>query len=130
MFCPKCGASNADDATYCASCGYTLKAASPGYVSPPTMPAQRKDPIIVALLNFFLFGIGYIYLGYRRIMGISTIVFVVLLLIVYIVLGFFTFGLLELVVGIFLAYDGYVKAKGERGYLNTEPEYIYGRPPV
>lgn len=91
---------------------------------------QRKEPIIAAVLNFFLFGIGYIYLGYRRVMGISTILFVILVLIVYILLGLFTFGLLEFVVGIVLGYDGYVKAKGERGILGTDPEYLYGRPSV
>jgi uncharacterized membrane protein YvbJ len=129
VYCPKCGAYNSDDATYCASCGYSLKAAPPGYTQ-PLYPSQRKEPIIAALLNFFLFGIGYLYLGYRKVMGISTVVFVIVIFIVYILVGFFTFGLLELVLGIFLAYDGYVKAKGERGYLGTEPEYLYGRPPV
>jgi hypothetical protein len=24
-----------------------------------------------------------------------------------------------------LAYDGYVKAKGEKGYINTEPALLY-----
>ena len=42
-----------------------------------------------------------------------------------VVLGFFTFGILSLVMAIILAYDGYVKAKGGRGYLSTEPGIGY-----
>jgi uncharacterized membrane protein YvbJ len=129
LYCPKCGALNSDDAAFCKTCGYSLKTPVSGS-SPSNYPAQRKEPIIAALLNFFLFGIGYIYLGYRRVMGISTIVFVILVLIVYFLLGIFTFGLLEFVVGIILAYDGYVKAKGERGILGADPEYLYGGPTV
>ena len=128
MFCAKCGASNADDATFCASCGNPLRAASGPAPQTSIPPQQMKSPMIAAILNFFLFGVGYLYLGYKKVLGIQTILFVVLVLVVYILLGFFTFGLLELVVGIILAYDGYVKAKGQRGYLGTDPEYLYGRP--
>jgi uncharacterized membrane protein YvbJ len=125
MYCPKCGASNSDNASYCVACGYALRSSFASSV-PPVNSVRRKDPIIAALLNFFLFGIGYMYLGYRRVLDIPTILFVLIVLVVYIVIGFFTFGLLELVLGIFLGYDGYIKAKGERGYLHTEPEYLYG----
>ncbi len=127
MYCPKCGAANQDNATFCSSCGNPLTAAAASPV-PPSNPVERKSPIIAAILNFFLFGVGYLYLGYKKVLSIQTIFFVAIVLIVYIVLGFFTFGLLELVVGIFLAYDGYVKARGERGYLGTDPEYLYGKP--
>ena len=95
---------------------------------PPANPVQRKSPIIAAILSFFLFGVGYLYLGYKKVLGIPTILFVVIVLVVYIIIGAFTFGLLELVVGLVLAYDGYVKAKGERGVLGTDPEYLYGKP--
>ena len=95
---------------------------------PPMTPAQRKNPIIAALLNFFLFGVGYLYLGYKKVLGIQTILFVIIVLVLYIVLGIFTFGILEFVLGIILAYDGYVKAQGQRGYLGADPEYLYGRP--
>ena len=88
----------------------------------------KKSPVIAAILNFFLFGVGYLYLGYKKVLGLSTILFVIVVLVVYIIIGFYTFGLLELVIGIILAYDGYVKAIGERGYLGTDPEYLYGRP--
>jgi uncharacterized membrane protein YvbJ len=129
MYCPKCGASNQNDATFCSSCGETLMVAHVGSV-PPSNQVSRKSPIIAAILNFLLFGVGYLYLGYKKVLGIQTIFFVVLVFIVYIIIGVFTFGLLELLIGIVLAYDGYVKAKGERGILGAEPEYLYGQPSI
>ncbi|MDG6998878.1 MAG: zinc ribbon domain-containing protein [Nitrososphaerota archaeon] len=132
MYCQKCGASNQDDATFCSACGASLAKpvagsapSAPSY-SPPTI--QQKSPIIAAVLSFFLFGVGYLYLGYRRVLGVQTFAFVLIVLVLYIILGYFTFGLLELAIGIILAYDCYVKAKGQRGYLGTEPEYLYGSP--
>lgn len=92
-------------------------ASSPSYGQTQSV---RKSPIIAALLSFFLFGIGYLYLGYKKVLGVPTIVFVVLMLIVYIVLAAFTFGLLELVPGLLLGYDSYVKAKGQRGILEAD----------
>lgn len=129
MYCQKCGASNPDGATFCAACGASLQAApGPTAYSPGPVAAQRKNAIVAALLSFFLFGVGYLYLGYRKVLGIQTILFVILVLIVYIILGFFTFGLLEFIIGIILAYDSYVKAKGQRGLLGAEPAYLYGSP--
>lgn len=129
MYCQKCGASNPDGATFCASCGASLQAApGPTTYSPGPVAVQRKNAIVAALLSFFLFGVGYLYLGYRKVLGIQTILFVILVLIVYVILGFFTFGLLEFIIGIILAYDSYVKAKGQRGLLGAEPQYLYGSP--
>ena len=89
------------------------------------MPAaQRKEPVLAAILNLF-FGIGYLYLGFRKVLSITTILFVILVLIVDIIIGIFTFGLVPLVIAILLAYDGYLKAKGEKGYVGTEPALLY-----
>jgi len=80
MFCSKCGTSNQDDATFCSSCGGSLRAV-PGSVLPPSA-VQTKSPIIAAILNFFLFGVGYLYLGYKKVLGIQTILFVIIVLLV------------------------------------------------
>lgn len=80
--------------------------------------------MIAAILNLF-FGIGYLYLGYKKVVGLPTILFVVVMLVIQLVVGFFTFGLLSLLIAIFLAYDGFVKANGKRGYLGTEPGIGY-----
>jgi len=134
VFCSKCGAPNPDDVSFCGKCGNPMKnpssampsqQAQPAYASPP--PVQRggrKDPIIAGFLNLFI-GIGYLYLGYRKVFGLPTVLFVIVVFLVDVVLGVFTFGLVPLIIAILLAYDGYVKAKGERGYVNTEPALLY-----
>lgn len=134
MFCSKCGAPNSDDATFCGKCGNPLRnppsatpsqQSQPAYVPAPAVPQDnRKDPIVAGVLNLFI-GIGYLYLEYRKVFGLPTLLFVLVLLIVDILLGIFTFGLAPLVLAILLAYDGYVKAKGEKGYVNTEPALLY-----
>jgi len=134
VFCSKCGAPNSDDASFCGKCGSPLKtpysamptqqSQSP-YAAPPTAPqGGRKDPIIAGLLNLFV-GIGYLYLGYKKVFGVPTILFVVVYFLVNIVLAIFTLGLAPLILAILMAYDGYVKARGEKGYVNTEPTLLY-----
>ena len=134
MFCSKCGASNSDDASFCGKCGNPLRNPSdamstqqsqPAYVTPPPVPqGNRKDPIIAGFLNLFI-GLGYLYLGYRKVFGLPTILFVIVLFLVDILVGIFTLGLVPLILAILLAYDGYVKAKGDKGYINTEPALLY-----
>ena len=58
-------------------------------------------------------------------MGIPTIVFVFVVLVIDIVTGLFTFGLLSLIIAIVLAYDGFLKANGGKGYISTEPTLLY-----
>jgi uncharacterized membrane protein YvbJ len=47
MFCPQCGANNADTAVVCMQCGRSLQPAAPaplpipGVVQPPTQPVQN-----------------------------------------------------------------------------------------
>jgi hypothetical protein len=97
----------------------------PAYVPAPAVPqGNGKDPVIAGVLNLFI-GIGYLYLEYRKVLGLPTLLFVLVLLIVDVLLGIFTFGLAPLVLAVLLAYDGYVKAKGEKGYINTEPALLY-----
>jgi hypothetical protein len=134
VFCGKCGASNSDDASFCGKCGNSLRSTSdvtppqqsqPANVTPPPVPqGNRKDPVIAGVLNLFI-GLGYLYLGYRKVFGLSTILFVIVYFLVDIVLAFFTLGLVPLILAILVAYDGYVKAKGEKGYVSTEPVLLY-----
>jgi len=85
---------------------------------------NRKDPIIAGLLNLFI-GLGYLYLGYRKVFGLPTILFVIVYFFIDIFLGIFTLGLVPLILAILVAYDGYVKARGEKGYISTEPALLY-----
>jgi zinc-ribbon domain len=125
MYCPRCGASNPEDATYCKNCGNPLQ---PGNASPqPPPPApyygslrpSPKNPVVAAILNLF-FGVGYLYLGYRRVTGVPTGVFVVITFIAYIIFGLFAFGIITLIIAIVLAIDGYQKGDGQRGFIPAE----------
>jgi hypothetical protein len=128
VFCPKCGAQNADGAAFCSSCGASLSAAPGPAPMGPTpggqgMPSSNryagKSAIVAAVLNLF-FGLGYLYLGTKKVLGLSTIVFVILALIIQILLGIFTIGVLSFVFAILLAVDGWQKATGGKGYISTE----------
>jgi uncharacterized membrane protein YvbJ len=133
MFCSSCGAQNADDASFCAKCGSPLGQAAKapvlapqsGYAAPSTT-GERKNPLVAAILNL-IFGIGYLYLGYKKVLGMPAIGFVGVILIIDIIVGIFTFGILSLIIALVLAYDGYLKANGGKGYIGTEPALLYQR---
>jgi len=78
-----------------------------------------RIPTIAAVLNL-LFGLGYWYLGYRTVFGVPTTVFVILALIVYIVVAVFTAGIVSVLIALLLAYDGYRKANGQKGFIPAE----------
>ena len=81
---------------------------------------EAKSSIIAAILNLF-FGVGYWYLGYRRVLNVPTGVFIIIALIIYIILGLFPFvGILVLLIAIVLAIDGYQKGEGQRGFIQAE----------
>ena len=63
---------------------------------------------------------GYLYLGTKKVLGLSTILFVVVALVLQILLGIFTIGILSFVFAILLAVDGWQKANGGKGYINAE----------
>ena len=81
--------------------------------------SQGKNPWIAAILNLF-WGIGYVYLGLKKVLGVPTIVFVILALILDIILGIFTAGIASLLFAILLAVDGWQKANGGKGYVSAE----------
>ncbi len=74
---------------------------------------------MAAVLNLF-FGIGYIYLGYNKVMGLQTLAFVIAMVVVYLLIGFFTLGLVSLILAILLAVDGYQKGMGQKGFIGAE----------
>jgi hypothetical protein len=137
MFCTSCGSPHANEAaSYCYSCGKRLLALPARVISSPpgtgtvatTFPmpppttmsnapeGKKKNPAIAALLNLF-FGVGYLYLGIRKVVGIPTTVFVLIAMAVYVVLGGFTDGFGDLLFAILFAIDGWQKGTtGNRLY--------------
>jgi len=79
-----------------------------------------KNRFVAAILNLF-WGIGYLYLGYKKVFGLRSILFVIVIFIVDIVLSIFGLGIISLILVIVLAYDGYVKATGKKGFISAEP---------
>ena len=86
---------------------------------PPSNQYAGKNPWIAAFLNLF-FGLGYVYLGTKKVLGVSTIVFVVLALVVFIILGIFTVGIVSFVLAILLAVDAWQKVSGGKGFVSAE----------
>lgn len=82
-------------------------------------PAEQKNGLVAAILNLF-WGLGYVYLGFKKVLGIPAIAFVILMIIVYFVVGIFTEGILTLIIAIVLAIDGYQKAKGKPGFIGAQ----------
>jgi hypothetical protein len=80
---------------------------------------SRKNPWIAAFLNLF-FGLGYVYLGTRKVLGVPTIAFVILALLLDIILGIFTLGIASFLFAILLAVDGWQKANGGKGFISAE----------
>lgn len=144
MYCPKCGDQNEEGATFCGNCGNPLPS-SPSNVSavpqqtypqaqpspppqqtyPPIQPSTiqtSKNGILSAVLNFLFPGLGYWYLGYRRILGIHPVLFLIGIWIVEAVIFYLipTLSLLCLLIALFVAYDAYVKAKGKPGWINAK----------
>ncbi len=125
-FCPKCGVENKDNANFCITCGSSLSAG--GSINDPNrgysiQQAKNRDksPIIAVLLNFFIaWGIGYWYLGIKKVFGLpwySLIItqFFLGFIMGYLGLSFIVF--LLLVINIALAYDVYEKALSKPGFV-------------
>ena len=131
MYCPKCGNKNDEGATFCVNCGNSLPSstssmrAAPQQSYPSTQPptvGTSKSGVLGAILNFFLPGLGYWYLGYRKVLGIHPVLFLIMIWIVEAVIAFFisSLGILSLLISLFVAYDVYVKAKGKTGWVSAE----------
>ncbi len=142
-FCPKCGKEALETDRFCLNCGQPFDRAPPTQVPvqaayPPTAglpasgpPANQKIPILAAVLNFVLPGVGYAYIGAGRdgklvVFGLLMLVSLTLTFYVSIVnlalspptttttttsspLDFV--GLLEFLFPFAVAYDGYQRAK-------------------
>jgi hypothetical protein len=137
MYCRHCGTLIDDDATFCVNCGtqlgHTPSPSTPAQTqyspnvpppqhAPPQMTQTQKNPTLATILNFFLPGIGYWYWGFRKVAGISPVLILVIVVVVDYLLGYLASlgGLLGVAISAILAYDMYVKTKGQRGWLDAQ----------
>jgi len=145
-FCMECGAQIMPGKRFCVKCrasappsmrpqpqqtvtGVTTQPLpSPPQTYPPTQPPSAqpsaKSGGLGAILNFFFPGVGYWYLGYRKVVGLHPILFLIVIWVVEAILGFLSLFLtsISLLICIFLAYDAYVKAQGKPGWIKAERE--------
>ena len=125
MYCPQCGTLNEDEAVFCGNCGMKFGPA-PSHAAPLQYPSaiqSRKNPILAAVLNFFLPGIGYWYWGFRKVAGVPPVLIFVIVVVVDYFLGSLALigGFIAIAISAFLAYDMHVKTGGQRGWLDTQP---------
>jgi hypothetical protein len=59
-------------------------------------------------------------LGYNKVLGVPAIVFVVLALVVYLIMGVFTIGIATFIFAVLLFVDGWQKGSGQKGFINAE----------
>lgn len=118
MFCPNCGTQNPDGAAFCSKCGASLSMSSSPGPAPAMGGPKGKSAFVAAFLNLF-FGLGYLYLGYQKVLGVPAAVFVLIMVIIYFILGIFTIGLFPVIIAILFAIDGWQKGSGGKGYINA-----------
>ncbi len=141
-FCPKCGKEALDTDRFCLNCGHSFDQAAPAqapaqtaYPSPTGLPpsgppTSQKSPILAAVLNLVLPGVGYAYIGAGRdgkLIVFGLLMFVSLTLTFYVSIINLALsppastttssspldfvGLLEFLFPFAVAYDGYQRAK-------------------
>ncbi len=123
-FCSKCGTALGEEYKFCPKCRHTLGAPLESAVpqaTTPTKTIKKKSPAAAAVLNFFLPGMGYLYLG--RWWGIPIFIALILysLLLISSAVLFppiaYIFGS---VVGLALAWHAY-KMAGETIPIGSAP---------
>jgi hypothetical protein len=92
---------------------------------PPTTSSTiqtSKSGVLGAILNFFFPGLGYWYLGYKKVIGIHPVLFLIVIWIVEAAISFLIppVFFLSWLISLFVAYDAYVKSKGQSGWVRVE----------
>lgn len=129
VFCSECGAKLEEDALFCTECGTALTSIKRGIVIHRATVRQEKSAGIAAISNFLIWGVGYYYLGIKRVSGLPWFILTILVIILNIIyfMYFMRYGeynivilLLAIVVSIVLAIDAYQKAEGRPGFIPSE----------
>lgn len=119
--CSDCGMENDSSAAFCTRCGKEFPAPStkmPNLGDLNITPTMKKTAIAI-ILNFFLFwGLGYWYLGIKKIYGQNWYMLIIPQIIVIVISHLLPFlGIIYLIANLALAYDLYEKANGRPGFI-------------
>jgi TM2 domain-containing membrane protein YozV len=110
MKCPKCQTENQKDSRFCTGCGGSLAVVTPiddGIRSSPLVSgkyAQGKDPMLAAIMSFFIVGLGQLYNG-DVLKGI--VMFIGAIILAFTIIGF-------LAIWVWAIIDAYQVAKGNQ----------------
>lgn len=127
-YCPQCGKGIEEGINFCRSCGTNLTTPTQPsqYVSPPAFqpqyaPKPPKSPGLAAVLNFLIWGVGYLYIGEVRI-GVAWLVVEVIISVLMWVVPVIPWVVAILIMSIVLAYDAYNRATKmqKRGSQNKD----------
>lgn len=118
MYCPNCGAQNADTAKFCEKCGTGLVATPPPAAQPDTRmrgvdvtpapgghPVTGKNPVLALVLSLVICGVGQFYNGDVKKGALMLIGFI---LGIFISGGLISFGL-----WVWSMIDAYLVASGK-----------------
>jgi hypothetical protein len=83
------------------------------------MPSSSQNGILGAILNFLFPGLGYWYLGYRKVFGIHPILFLIAVWVVEMVIVFYVSSLVPFFISLFLACDAYLKSTGNAAWVSV-----------
>jgi len=118
---------NENDATFCKKCGKQFPAASKipaideifDSLGINMSPAMKKA-LVAILLNFLIiWGLGYWYLGYKKVFDkYDWYMLMVAQIVIGLISSFVPFlGIIYFAAGAALAYDLYEKASGKQGFV-------------
>ena len=112
-FCSECGTEMGNLDKFCPECG-TATNRVPQVVNNNVVVKSNKNPILAAILSFFIIGLGQIYLGLTKKGIILFIVAIVSGILMLIIIGW----IIWLLVWVYAIYDAYNSAqKIQRGIV-------------
>jgi hypothetical protein len=111
---------NDSSAAFCTRCGKEFPAPAskmPGLNDLNITPVMKKAAIAI-VLNFLLWGLGYWYLGLKKVYGQSWYILIVVQVLAFVVTHVIPLlGIVYLIVWIAFSYDLYEKANGRTGFV-------------
>ena len=114
-FCSNCGFEMPKSTRFCPECG-TATGSTPQTVNNAAVVRNDKNPLLAAILSFFIIGLGQAYLGLVKKGIILFVLAIISGFLMSVVIGWFTWFL----VWIYAIYDGYNSAEKMKKGIEVE----------